>query len=173
METEAEFFPQGYTEEKTHAWPIPQGLEKTDLEVKSRRYVLEKQHEVMTQATAVPTPSDTASALFEYDITGPRVRATGQTTGGYIKEVAENEAAFAHSLQDEVSLYIMQKIASSKNPVHIDDIESVLGHSKGWMRVALMIKGGLLDLVGTELRTTERGIRELEAIRAYCKLQKK
>jgi hypothetical protein len=165
METAAEFFPRGYPEEKTAAWPIPQGLEKMDLDAKSRRYVLERQREVTTQATAVPTPGDVTAALFEYDITGPRVRAIGQTTGGYLREVAENEAAFAYSLHDEVSLYIVQKIASSENPVHIDDIESVLGRGKGWMRVALLIKGGLLDLVGSELRVTERIIIQLAKMR--------
>jgi len=173
METDTKFFPRDYPEEKTAAWPIPQGLEKMDLETKSRRYVLERQPEVATQATNVPTPSDVTSAVFEYDITGPRVTATGQATGGYLREVAENEAAFAYSLQDEVSLYVMQKIALSESPVHIDNIESILGNGKGWMRIALLVKGGLLDLVGSELRVTERGIRELETILTYCKLQRK
>ncbi len=87
METSAESYPSGYTDDATTR-VAPERLEKRELETRSRRYVLELQ-EVMTQATALPTPVNVTETLFEYDITGPRVRSVGQATGGYFKEVAE------------------------------------------------------------------------------------
>jgi hypothetical protein len=157
--------------DQTAAWAIPEGPEKERFQRHARQYVLQAEREVATEATQVPTTADVTSTLFEYDITGPRVRAIGQATGGYLKEVAENEAAFSYSLQDAVSLYILKTVASSGNPVHLKDLEDIIQDSKGWMRVILLVRGGLLDVVGSEVRATERGIRELEAIQIYCGLQ--
>jgi len=157
--------------DQTAAWGIPEELEKDRFQRQARQYVLQTEREIATEATQVPTTADVTSTLFEYDITGPRVRAIGQATGGYLKEVAENEAAFSYSLQDVVSLYILKTIASSGNPVHLNDLEEIIQGSKGWMRVIQLVRGGLLDLVGSEVRATGRGIRELKAIQTYCGLQ--
>ncbi len=171
METDPKFSYYSQLGEQTSARAIPRGIEKSQLETRARRYTLEKQHEVVTEATEIPMPVDMTSTLFEYDITGPRVKSVGQMTGGYLREVAENEAAFAYSLQDAVSLYILQKIAWNQHPLHLVELENIISGSYGWMRVALLIKGGLLDLVGMEVRPTERGLKELEAILTYCKLE--
>lgn len=145
-------------------------VEEERFEEKSQQYVLEKRHELATEATVIPT-SDVTSELFEYDITGARVRAYGQATGGYLREVAENEEAFSYSLQDVSSLYVLHKIATSDKPVDIQGLEELIQNGSGWLRIALLVRGGLLDMVGSELRATERGRRELETIFAFSRLQ--
>ena len=171
MKSEPQFGYQRRVTDQTAAWPIPEGPEMYRFQRRAQQYILQTKQEVATEATQVPTTADITSTLFEYDITGPRVRAIGQATGGYLKEVAENEAAFSYSLQDTVSLYILKTIASSENPVHLKDLEDIIQGSKGWMRIIQLVRGGLLDLVGSEVRATERGIRELKVIQTYCGLQ--
>lgn len=144
--------------------------EEERFEKQSHEYILEKQHELTTEATIIPV-SDVTSELFEYDISGARVSAYGQATGGYLREVAENEEAFSYVLQDVVSLYILQRIAVSAEPVDIQSLEEIIQNSVGWIRIALLIRAGLLDIVGSELRTTERGKRELDKMFSYSKLQ--
>jgi len=174
MKSEPQFGYHRRVMDQTAAWAIPEGPEMDRFQRRARQYVLLKECEVATEATQVPTTADitsTLSELFEYDITGPRVRAIGQATGGYLKEVAENEAAFSYSLQDTVSLFILKTVVSSENPTHLKDLEDIIQGSNGWMRVIQLVRGGLLDLVGSEVRATERGIRELKTIQTYCELQ--
>lgn len=175
MKSEPQFGYHRHIIDQTAAWPIPEGPERERFQRRAQQYVLQTEYEeVATEATEVPTTTDvtsTLSEIFEYDITGPRVRAIGQATGGYLKEVAENEAAFSYSLQDAVSLYILKTVALSENPVHREDLGNIIHDSEGWMRVALLVKGGLFDLVGSEVRATERGIGELQAIQTYCELR--
>lgn len=174
MKSEPQFGYHRRVTDQTAAWPIPEGPEMYRFQRRAQQYILQTKQEVATEATKVPTTTDvtsTLSEIFEYDITGPRVRAIGQATGGYLKEVAENEAAFSYSLQDAVSLYILKTVASSENPVHREDLGDIIQDSEGWIRVALLVKGGLLDLVGSEVRATERGINELQAIQTYCELR--
>lgn len=131
--------------------------------------VLQKRHELATEATEIPT-SNVTSDFFEYDITGARVKAYGQATGGYLREVAENEEAFSYCLQDAASLYLLHRIATTDKPADVQNLAELIQNSAGWLRVALLVRGGLLDIVGSELVATERGMRELGAISAYNKL---
>lgn len=123
-----------------------------------------------TQTEAPPVPSSTSitSSLFEYDITGLRVKSVGQTTGGFFREVAENESAFVFSLQDEVSLYILNKIASSDNSININSLGEILRGSTSWLRFSILYKAGLIEVISSQVRVSDRGLRELGMIQEFC-----
>lgn len=82
--------------------------------------------------------------------------------------MAENEEAFSYCLQDVTSLYILQKVAYSEKPLDVEDLDEFVANPRGWLSVALLIRGGLLQPVGLEVRATERGKKELSMIEAYC-----
>jgi len=149
-------------------------IQYTDTEVNQlqKRVVrlITRDYDKITEAPDLPSSSEVTSDIFEYDITGIRVKSIGQSTGGLFKELAENESAFSFSIQDETSLFLMHMIMSNENSVSIYDLYEVIVSGDAWLRFSLLLKGGLLDVVGSEIRVTERGMQELNMITQFCEL---
>jgi hypothetical protein len=147
---------------------VPRGTELSNLEIASKRYMLANRNIDITNTGGIPTRRDITSSLFEYDISGARVKSIGQSTGGYLREVAENEAAFSNMLQDAVGLYLLNTLANEGMSKSLRELDEIIVNSKGWMRVVQLYKGGLIDYVGSEIRITDRGLRELSLIKTHC-----
>lgn len=150
---------------------VPEPADRSTFERKSKQRVLEQQYIgalQSTEITNIPTLDDLTSTLYEYDIAGPHVTGIGQPSGGYFREVAENEAAFAYILQDAVGLYLLKRMADNDGSFCIKELEGVINSSYGWMRIALLLKGGLIENVGSHLKVTSRGFTELNSILNFC-----
>ena len=154
-------------------YPLPDWTEVRRLHVATRSYVSQRRLETgLAPTEGIDAYERETSTFFEYDVSGARVVGVGQRTGGFVAEVAENEAAFSYALQDTVSLYLLKRVADSENPVELSLLDEVLCGSQGWVRLATLMKGGLLEVVGSQVRATERALTELNTILAFCETQR-
>ena len=140
-------------------------------ETSARERILARQCEsppLSTSVTEVPTIDDTTSTIFEYDITGARVRQFGQATGGFVREVVENESALVYAVQDPVSLYILERIAANDDSIAMGLLDEMIANHRGWICFGMLLRSGLVDIVGPDVRLTSRGKRELQTVLDYC-----
>ena len=145
----------------------PDRSERNRFETKARRYLLERHYyhsSNYTEVVEVPSAENITSHIFEYDLAGITVKGIGQYTGGLIREVVENEAAFSSALEDVVCLYILNRIYSSEYAVEVAELDNIITNHEGWIKFSTLVKGGLIEIIGKEVQITKRALTELQYI---------
>lgn len=143
--------------------------QKKHTELKARRLVMERLYGLESTSTGIDTKEveSETDTLFEFDIVGARVANVGQRTGGFMREVEENESALSFVFQDKVALYLLDEVNRNERAMDINALMEIICSGAGALRIIKLVQGGLLDIVGNTIQITERGIYILESISRF------
>lgn len=93
---------------------------------------------------------------------GEQSRLTGVYLNGHTRSVIEqrHQRARANALMDSACLYLLHRFGHQQY-LDINDLDAVIAGPLGWLKVCLLVRADLVEIVGSDLRITDEGRQSL------------
>ena len=93
---------------------------------------------------------------------GEQSRPAGIYVNGHTKSLIEqrHQRARANALMDSACLYLLHRFREQQY-IDIDELDHVIAGPLGWLKVCLLVRADLIEIIGSDLRITDEGRQSL------------
>ncbi len=93
---------------------------------------------------------------------GEQFRLTGVYLNGHTRSLIEerHQRARANALMDSACLYLLHKFRDQQY-IDINELDGVIAGPLGWIKVCLLVRAYLVEIIGSDLRITDEGRQSL------------
>ena len=93
---------------------------------------------------------------------GEQSRPTGIYVNGHSRSLIEqrHQHARANALMDSACLYLLHRFRDQQY-LDINELGGVIAGPLGWLKVCLLVRADLVEIIGSDLRITDEGRQSL------------